>query len=305
MATSIDVPVIEAPDTPPSLASELEAKDELSSSDDTSLEQGSGKVEVSEDDKSQDTPATPAEPIADYSKELQDLRAIIRSQRMHMRGLQDQLSKLQAPRSAGPAPKTSSSDDTLDEVFGERKAKVDEPPAAPQMTRFEMLQRELMYLGETKGPMLDTLIATMEMNPAYADIHTVCDRSNLDYLIDLAVPSMVEKQDLDPVEAAMAIEAAIWRMPNPYKWIYDKVKEIHPSYRKVEASAPAANKGGSAKPAEPKVPPEAPPSVIPHGGGSGDTGLGWTAAKLDALSEEDYAKVPESIRSKYLSGELA
>ena len=300
MTTPAIAPVIDPEVTPTSLASELEAQDNL---DDESkgLEPDAGK-ETPPEDK---TPTTPT-PEIDPTREIEDFRSIIRAQRLQMRSLQEEMLKLQPGQAPAAAPTPKDERSALEEVFGESKQPTVETPAARQPSRFEMLQRELAHLGATKGPVLDTLVATMELLPQYSDVQDVCSRPNLDYLIDIAVPSMVAKEGVDQVEAALAIEAAIWRMSNPYKWIYEKVKELHPTYKSVTPTAESKKDDVSVPGKTPatKKPVEAPPSIVPLGGGAGDVASGWTAQKIDALDEEDYAKLPESIREKYLTGQL-
>jgi hypothetical protein len=279
----------EAPVVVPTLADELEAPEVEVKAPEDNLEGG---------EKAPEALATPEATVVDPSREMDDLRQIIRQQRMHLAALQNQMGKLQRPATAQPAPKGS---DVLDDVFGEKASVPVEKPAEPQPTHFEALQQELSYLGATKGPVLDILIEVMAMKPGYEDIKDVCSQPRFTYLVDTAAQAYSQEKGVDLAIATLEVEAAIWRKANPYEWMHKMIKEVHPDFRKVTTSAVVQT---VVPPVQDKKPVEAPTSIVPLGGGSADQGSGWTAAKIDAMDDEDYGKIPANIREKYLAGEL-
>jgi len=148
------------------------------------------------------------------------------------------------------------------------------------------------------------LVEAMSFNPEYKDVKEVCSRANLNDLVDAMAAKVASENGIDPVVAALKLENAIWRQDNPYLWMYQTIKAHHPRYKApASAPAPAGGESPAAKGREPK-PAEAPPSVAPLGPPDTTTGTGWTAAKLDAMDELDYMKVPENIRQLYIAGEL-
>lgn len=153
------------------------------------------------------------------------------------------------------------------------------------------------------------MVAIMEMNPNYADVREVCLQSNLDDVIDAFARFYVKENGGNVGEVAAQMESEIWAAPNPYKKIYEVVKDYHPKYavkteeKKDEVKKDEAKKADVPKP---KIPVDATPSAANLGaGGSGTGGSGWTAAKIDALEEDELKTVPRDIYDKYLKGTLA
>jgi hypothetical protein len=252
------------------------------------------------------TPVTPDPSTPPPVDDVQELRQIVRSL---MRQNADLKSYMQRVRTApAPAASVQPPSDPLDEVFGIKTAppKVETPPETPP-TRYEELQQSLGYIGATKGPLLDTLVATMEMNSQFQDIRAVCSRDNLDTLVEQAAKRYVAANPgSDFVEATMEIELAIWSQQNPYKYMYDAIKATNPKFGgtdgKPSAAAPlsAAAQAALSGP----VPVVAPTSIIPLGGSDADKSGGWTADKIDAMDDESYAKLPEEVRMKFLAGDF-
>ena len=96
------------------------------------------------------------------------------------------------------------------------------------------------------------------------------------------------------------MESEIWQEVNPYKKIYELVKRYHPRYAKADE----VGKDDAAKKKE-KKPVDTTPSAANIGsGGSGAGSGGWTAAKIDALDEDELSTVPRDIYDKYLANQL-
>ena len=151
---------------------------------------------------------------------------------------------------------------------------------ADQQATFTTRQREL-----------DTILEMTRLNPKYEDVDSVVSQGNFDAAIDSMAAEYATKNGVSVNEAVTAVEGWVWSLTNPYRFMYEKIKEVHPSFKGTEK--------GKAAPAE------APGSVQGvHGGvGSGDL-TGWTAAKIDGLPEAELVSVPKDVYAKYLRNEL-
>jgi hypothetical protein len=141
-----------------------------------------------------------------------------------------------------------------------------------------------------------------EMNK-YADIYEVCSPDNFADMFDAIGRGIAQEQGISLEEAALRAEYTVWQQKNPYKYMYGLIKEHHPKYAKTETT-PVAKPTAEAKEVKPgKKPAEAPASIAGMGGG--DTSKsGWTAARIDALPEDELDKVPLDIYRKHLEGTL-
>jgi hypothetical protein len=152
--------------------------------------------------------------------------------------------------------------------------------AAEQQAGFAVREREL-----------DTVLEMTRLNPKYEDVDSVVSQGNFDAAIDTMATEYATKNGVPVNEAVAAVEGWVWSLINPYRFMYDKIKEIHPSFK--------GTKPGKEPPAE------APGSVQGVHGGAGSTDLtGWTAAKIDGLPEDELASVPKDVYAKYLRNEL-
>lgn len=153
---------------------------------------------------------------------------------------------------------------------------------------------------------LNEMVAIMELNPNYADVRDVCTQGNLDDIIDAFSRYYVKENGGSINEVAARMESEIWQEVNPYKKIYELVKRYHPRYAKADeggkdAKKLAAEAGGTKE----KKPVDTTPSAANIGsGGSGAGSGGWTAAKIDALDEDELSTVPKDIYEKYLANQL-
>jgi hypothetical protein len=250
----------------------------------------------------------PVEPVVpDQTKIIQQLRQMRKDMALNAAVLQRQNEEIQRLRTAAAKAAVKPEDDSEDLLgIGLKKEPtvVEEPPV--KLSEIEQLQQEIQQIGQTRGEQLVTLVEVMAVSPDYKDVKEVCSRENLNDLVEAMAEKVSAETGTDQVVAAMKVEAAIWKQPNPYKWMYDTIKEHHPRYAKKEevvtptASTPVKEPKGRA----PK-PVEAPPSVIAVGGNDAVNNASWTAAKLDVMDDADYAKVPEKIRNAYLTGQLA
>jgi hypothetical protein len=152
---------------------------------------------------------------------------------------------------------------------------------------------------------LNEMVAIMELNPTFTDVRQVCTQGNLDDIVDAFSKFYVKENGGDAKEIAARMEQEIWNEVNPYKRIYELVKTYHPKYAKKEELAKADDKGKAPeKKADAKDINPSAATLGASGGGSGAGNGGWTAAKIDALDEDELSTVPKDIYEKYLANQL-
>ena len=224
--------------------------------------------------KADETPVV-EEPHAHKDKtgdtdEVSHLRIILREQNKRLRDLQQQIDK---------------SNKSLTE-----KGLIDEPD--------EDEVAETQKADSIRAIQLETILETMRINPKFEDVDTVVTQSRFDDMVEGFAFAHSQQNGGKAEDYIDAVAAKIWSMPNPYRFMYEKIKQHHPDFKEIEAKAetPAPAKS------EPK-PKTAPPSVSNLPSSVSESG-GWTAARIDGMAEEELSKVPRDIYQKYLSGEL-
>jgi len=246
--------------------------------EDTDKEVTEGIEEVPEKDEVK-------EPAPDDSRENRELRQILREQKRELALMKAKLARMEK----GVA-------DIQDE----------DDKAAVELSKIEALETQIAAIGQQKGPIFDTLIEAMEANPKYEDIREVCSREHFDDIFEELARVISQKEGRDPTEVALEIEAEVWLMGNPYKFMYGIIKDNHPRYastnKEKEVATPDKVKEPEKKPV--KEPPKAPTSIASVGGSDADSKSGWTAKRIDELPEQELSKVPEEVYQKYLRGEL-
>lgn len=182
--------------------------------------------------------------------------------------------------------------------------------AAPGV--LEALQNSLNDVAVARQESFTTLLEAMELNPKFEDVRTVCSAGNFNDIFEAVATSRAQEAGTSFDEELMKAKIEVWKMPNPYRYMYETIKEYHPSFKQV-AKAPAAPApvaktakeilaAAQAAGRAPK-PADAPGSIAGLSGSATEQG-GWTAAKIDSLSESELRTVPRDIYSKWLSGEL-
>lgn len=168
---------------------------------------------------------------------------------------------------------------------------------------------------EARVGVLNQMVEMMALNPAYADVNEVVSQQHFNETIYGMARFIVAKEGGDLDETAKAVEQAVWALPNPYKYMYDMIKNNHPAYKKKEETE-EEKKAREAKEEEErkkkeeedkdkgKDPPKIPGSVSDLPGGGGKDTSGWTAAKIDDLDESELHTVPRDIYEKWLAGTL-
>jgi hypothetical protein len=231
----------------------------------------------------QKTDKTPAveEPVAPKDKtgdadEVSQLRIILREQNRRLREMQQQLEK---------------SNKSLTE-----KGLIEEPD--------EEEVAEAQKADTIRAIQLETLLETMRINPKFEDVDEVVTQSRFDDMVEGFAFAQSQKNGGTAEDYIDAVAAKIWSMPNPYRFMYEKIKQYHPDFKKPEVKDEPSTPAPSQTPAksEPK-PKTAPPSVSNLPSSVSESG-GWTAARIDGMAEEELSKVPRDIYQKYLSGEL-
>ena len=248
--------------------------------------------EVEEAEKSGEEEAGDEEEAEAGGDELGELRSIIRKQTREMAVMREQLKRLTAPKQQKKSDLSFLEEEEDEEGEGEEKV---------ELSEIELLQQDIKQTAEQRGPILETLVETMELNDKYSDLRKVCTQSNFDDMFEAIGLAVAEKEGIDPVIAALKAEAEIWKLPNPYKYMYDVIKKFHPSFKGKEGKGDADKGKGKS---ENVTVVKAPSSVAGMGGGSGKSAGAWTAKRIDDLPEDELDKVPEDVYEKYLAGEL-
>jgi hypothetical protein len=134
----------------------------------------------------------------------------------------------------------------------------------------------------------------------YEDIYDVCTKENFADIFESLGNGIAQEERIPLDQAILQAEISVWQMANPYKYMYGIIKEHHPSYAKpAEGEEPEKKVVKLPK----KKAAEAPPSIANLAGGGADKS-GWSAAKIDALPEDELHTVPQAIYKKWLSGDL-
>ena len=259
------------------------------------------KEDTEEQDKTDEAKADAATPTDSAVEENRELRQILRQQRRELQILQGKLSRLERKSVA----KTKVAEaEAEDELFGSPAAKDKTDTTeddAEKLSPIEAAQIELSSVARNKADILGTLLETMELNPKYSDVKDVCSQANFDDIFEAVGNAVAEREGIDASLAALQAELAVWKLPNPYKYMYDLIKKHHPKYAtRQEQKKDAADEKTAVKAKEAA---KAPSTVADKSGKSVSAGA-WTAARIDELPEEELDTVPKDIYEKYMRGEL-
>jgi hypothetical protein len=269
--------VVEAKETEDEEVKSTETPEDEPTKDDETKED----EEPTDEDKEEEDKEDKVDPLLDLEEQNRELRQILRQQKKDMDIMQSKLTRIEK-RSA------KATEDADEILFGDEK----KPDEEAELSELETIQNELTALAQTKAPILETLVEAMELNPTYADVRQVCSQANFSEMFSAVGDALHEKEGIDPILAAMQAEVAVWKMPNPYKYMYDIIKKHHPSYVEQEA-----------KPKDKKLP-DKPPTSLANVPGKAEAVSKWTSARIDEMPEEDIGTVPDDIYQKYLEGDL-
>ena len=237
----------------------------------TGTEEQEGEQESEESVAVEETPGE--EPAPKESEgELTALRALLRQQNQKLRALEKQAQRTQK------------------ELV--EKGVVEEPDEE------EAAQRNAA--SAMRASQLETILEVMRLNPRFEDVDEVVTQSRFDDMVE-GFATVIAKERGEKVEDVIdAVQSKIWSMANPYRFMYEKIKEHHPDFQKPKEDPTKL----PVKPEMKKEPKQTPTTVSKLAAGDADTQSGWTSARIDAMPEEDLGKVPRDVYEKYLSGEL-
>lgn len=176
----------------------------------------------------------------------------------------------------------------------------------------EKLQAEILSVKQERSSFLTESKALMEINPKFEDIDSVITTRRVSDIIELAAAALAPKYSKDEVTMSLIIEKNIWSMPNPYKYLYELIKDNHPDFSKkevaVEKKEGEEKKEVVTKHPDSKVTDKPTTVITPTAISSVTSGTqnngGWTSARIDDLPESELSKVPKDVYAAYLAGEL-
>ncbi len=101
-------------------------------------------------------------------------------------------------------------------------------------------------------------------------------------------------------------------MANPWKYLYDSIKENHPDFVSADDKDDKGDKKVEDKLTadeilkRKKTPADTQDTIADLGGGDGEGTGGWTEAKIDAIEENspEFRAIPKKIYNQYMMGEL-
>ena len=222
-------------------------------------------------------PTPEADPTPDAPKstdEVSQLRILLREQNRRIRELQSKVEK----------------------STGELKEKgyIEEPDEEEQL--------EAEKTNTLRAIQLETLLETMRINPKFEDVDTIVSQSRFDDMVEGYAFATAQQQGGKAEDYIDAVAAKIWAMPNPYRFMYEKIKAFHPDFASKEEKKEEPETPKAQPKAEPK--PKTAPATISNLPASNEESGGWTSSRIDNMSEEDLVKVPKDIYQRYLSGDL-
>ncbi len=160
---------------------------------------------------------------------------------------------------------------------------------------------------------LETFLENMRLSAKFSDVDEVVTQARADDLMDQMAAELAKKQGISLDAAIQAVEQHVWvQWKNPYRELYTLIKQYHPDFAKKTApdSAPsAAPNAPSAKDLldgkKDNAPKKGAPSLAGMNGGDAGNLSGWTAAKIDALPEDELNTVPSAVYEQYIAGLLS
>jgi hypothetical protein len=152
-------------------------------------------------------------------------------------------------------------------------------------------------LSAVRDSNLSTIVEVMEMSDKFTDVRAVCSQAHFDDIIEAMAVRASEDRGVPYEEAVQRIEDSVWRMANPYKFMYPLIKEYHPDYTKGKPGVDTATV------VVPKKEDKTVVSLASIPGAASDK-TGWTDEMINNLPEDELGKVPPDIYQKWLKGTL-
>ena len=146
----------------------------------------------------------------------------------------------------------------------------------------------------------------MKYTPDYKDIDEVVSQTHFDDIVEAIAKEYSKDAGVDLAEAILEVEASIWKLDNPYEFMYSNIKQYHPKYAKAGDKAEKAPAKEEVKevPQRERKPAEAPTSIMNVGSGNAVEKSGWTSAMIDNLPEYELDRVPKDVYTRYMQGDL-
>lgn len=219
--------------------------------------------------------------------ELAELRGLLRDQKQESTLLKQRLARVDKRTSK-----------VIDEETGEEK------DIEEDMTPIEELMQEKEGVMTARGGQLDVLLQQMTETQKWSDVGVVVSTDRFNDVVDTIADHVTKEQGGNYEERRLEVEVSIWKMSNPYKYMYDVIKKYHPDFAVKEETEKKTVEEKTETTAEtkPKVPVKETTSIGNLKGGS-DKG-GWTAKRIDGMDEDELDTVPKDIYQKYLRNEL-
>lgn len=175
---------------------------------------------------------------------------------------------------------------------------VEEEDEESEPTRIEQLAGAVRQTIENNSRIYELQANLLRQAADTSDIDEVCSASRWDEIVDAAADGIASQKGIDPVEARLEVEYFIWNQDNPYKYMYNVIKEYHPDFV-------GKGDGGSTKQSVGvKTKTKKAPASVASMNSSATKKSGWTAEKIDNLPETELYKVPEDVYEKYMANEL-
>ena len=235
--------------------------------------------------------------VPQRDEELAELRAMLRDARKEIAMLK--AGKQTSDKTLKVLQERKESSDLLDDDEVKKEEKV-EP------TRLEALNDEIKVIARARGENLRTIRTVMKYTPEYKDIDEVVSQTHFDDIVEAIAKEYSKDAGVDLAEAILEVEASIWKLDNPYEFMYSNIKQYHPKYAKAgdkAEKAPAKEEVKEVPPRERK-PAEAPTSIMNVGSGNAAEKSGWTSAMIDNLPEYELDRVPKDVYARYMQGDL-
>lgn len=275
-----------------------EEEDETTDSggeDKGSEENGENGGEKTEKEKAaEEEAAAKAASEAAAAEDSQELKNLLRQATQKNEILEARLGRLEK----GQEKRLAAEADEEDED-GNKKGRED-----VELSAVEVLSNDIATVQKDRSESFNLMLEIMEESESFKDVKSVCSQANFNDIVGAVAEDVARKNGISATEAFLTVELNIWQQPNPFKYMYGLVKKYHPSYVESNGGKKEEEKGGEkGEKSVSDTTKNAPGSVAGMGGGSANK-AGWTAAKIDALSEEDISKVPKDIYEKYMNEEL-
>ena len=197
----------------------------------------------------------------------------------------------------------------------EKTATSTDEDADPEELAAARQQQEIAQQARQRE--LSQYLENMRISDKYGDVDSVVTTRRVDDVLENLSAAYAKEQGIPFSQALAAVEEHVWtKLQNPYRYLYNYIKKVHPEYASSDGKAGAGTAGSGAastsagggqegqKSSTRERTPVTAPTSIHNLGGADDKTTSWTAAKIDALDEADLGKVPAEVYQKWLDGEL-